>query len=125
MPIQTDNLKVQTLKIDGKPSHSIDLLKSDTSNDYSSFSIVLSEDKKKINTIFFTGNAKNGSRALLGTAGALGIQDSKELQTFLTEELVSVVSNNQNKYSKTLKIDDYTILVTYDKSMGLTFFVNF
>ncbi|MCM3736227.1 hypothetical protein M3215_10415 [Bacillus cytotoxicus] len=125
LPIQTNNIKVKTSEIDGKPAHVIDLLKSDTANDYSTFSLILSEDKKKINNIFFTGTTKNGLQALLGTAGALGIQGNKDLQTFLTDELVSVINNNQDKYSKTLTIDDYTILITYGKSMGLTFFVNF
>lgn len=125
LPLTTNDINIRTFDTDGTQSHAIDLFKSDYSNNYSSFSLILSEDKQKTNTILFTGDVKNGSRALLGTAGALGIQDNTELQNFLTEELVSVVNSNQNDYSKTFKIKNHSIRISYDQSMGLTFFVSF
>ncbi|MBE7135164.1 hypothetical protein FT642_26700 [Bacillus paranthracis] len=124
LSIQTDNLNVKTANIEGRTSNGIDLIKSDLDNNFSIFTLVLNSDQSKVNTIFFSGDAKSGAGALLGSAGSLGIQDNKELQDFLIKEFVEVVNSQQKNYSKTLNVDGHTIMITYDLDMGLTFFIS-
>lgn len=116
-PIKQNHLAIEYLSDDKKtPSIS---LHQDNELGLNYFTLVLNEEGTKIKQIIFMGLAKEGTSALLGSAGALGISHNKELQNVITEDLVTAVTNNED-YTKNLTIGNYKIHIMYSKETGFT-----